>query len=239
MGIFSNNELSRNQIENLNNMLPEKFRKQVWHDTDFKGESSLFNRLDESNRMNSITYGNDVEKLQAKKDSLPTVAAMNIKIYNTVPNDSEQLGMIDVGVTTKFGASSTGDRFASGFIGYAIESAIDDAWVKNNIQDNAVNEVKLKLLEKARLVYPNCNMIFNYDVDFREIGSSGNVFIYMRGTAAVGKNIVLINAVNEALKEMDEMESNLKNKKRNIENLIEVKGKIPKSPKEIEKLLGN
>lgn len=239
MGIFSNNELSINQIEKLNNMLPEKFRKQVWHEADFKGESSLFYRLDEANRMNSIAYGRDREKLEAKKDSLLTVAAMNIKVYNTVPNDAEQLGMIDVGVTTKFGASSTGDRFAGGFIGYAIESAIDDAWVKKNIQDNAVNEVKLKLLEKARLVYPCCNMIFNYDVDFREIGSSGNVFIYMRGTAAVGENTVLTDAVNGALMEIEEMERDLQDKKKDIENLIEVKSKIPKSSKEIEKCLGN
>ena len=32
-------------------------------------------------------------------------------------------------------------------------------------------------------VYPESNSLYNYDVDFRELGSSGNVFIYMRGTA--------------------------------------------------------
>jgi hypothetical protein len=238
MGLFSDNELSIKQIENLNNILLDKFRKQVWLESDFKGESSLFNRLDESSRVNSRSFDQESEKLKGKKDSLPTVAAMNIKIFNTVPFDAEQLGMIDVGVTTKFGASSTGDRFANGFVGYAIESAMDDAWAKNNLQDNAVSEVKLKLLEKARMVYPSCNLIFNYDVDFREIGSSGNVFIYMRGTAAVGENSVLVNALEEAKKEIEDIERNLKIKKESIEHLQEVKGKIPKSPKEIKKFLG-
>jgi len=239
MGIFSNDELTREQIDNLNEMLPEKMRKQVWHESDFKGESNLFNRLDESFRINSRAYSQEFEKLKAKKDSLPTIAAMNIKIFNTVPNDSEHLGMIDVGITSKFGASSTGDRFANGFVGYAIEAVIDDAWAKNDLQDNAVSNAKLKLLEKARFIYPTCNMIFNYDVDFREIGSSGNVFIYIRGTAAIGKNTILDNAVNKAKKEIEEMEKGLQNKKENIEYLQTVKGKIPKDSKEIKRYLGN
>ena len=238
MGLFSDNEHTLGQIENLNIMLPEKFRKQIWLESDFKSEPSLFNRLDEASRVSSRSFGLESEKLKVKKESIPKVVAMNIRIFNTVPFDAEQLGMIDIGVTTKFSANSSGDRFANGFVGYAIENAIDDAWAKNNIQDNTVNEVKLKLLEKCRIVYPSSNMIFNYDIDFREIGSSGNVFIYMRGTAAVGNNTMLTKALDEVQKEIEVMESGLKMKKENIEHLQDVKGRIPKSPKEIVKYLG-
>ncbi|SRR6056297_3649281 len=238
MGIFSSKQLTEKQIEKLNDILPEKFKKQVWLESDFKGESGLFYRLTESLRSNSQSNSNELKKLQLKKDSLTSEIASKIKIYNTIPNDSEQLGMIDVGITTKFGASSTGDRFANGLIGYAIESAIDDAWTKNDVQDNAVNDVKLKLLEKARLVYPNCNLIFNYDVDFREIGSSGNVFIYMRGTAAVGKNTVLDDAEARAKEEIKQIETTLQNNKNDIEKLQAIVSKIPKNAKEIEKFLG-
>ncbi|MEH6746101.1 MAG: hypothetical protein V7670_04615 [Maribacter arcticus] len=106
MGLFSDNEPTLGQIENLNIMLPEKFRKQIWLESDFKSESSLFNRLDEASRVSSRSFGLESEKLKAKKESIPKVVAMNIRIFNTVPFDAEQLGMIDIGVTTKFGANS-------------------------------------------------------------------------------------------------------------------------------------
>ncbi|MEH6769761.1 hypothetical protein [Maribacter arcticus] len=60
----------------------------------------------------------------------------------------------------------------------------------------------------------------------------------MRGTAAVGNNTMLTKALDEVEKEIEVMESGLKMKKENIEHLQDVKGRIPKSPKEIVKYLG-
>ena len=71
-----------------------------------------------------------------------------------------------------------------------------------------MNEVKLKLLGKARVVDPSCNMMFNYDVDFREIGSTGKVFIYMRGTAVVGENTAMVKAPETLKKEIGDEEIN-------------------------------
>ena len=31
-------------------------------------------------------------------------------------------------------------------------------------------------------------MIFKFESEFREMGSSGNVFIYLKGTASIGDN---------------------------------------------------
>ena len=73
-------------------------------------------------------------------------------------------------------------------VGYAIEQAFDDVWAKNNAQENALNEVKTEFLKKTAALYPECNMIFKFESEFREMGSSGNVFIYLKGTASVGDN---------------------------------------------------
>ena len=77
--------------------------------------------------------------------------------------------------------------------------------------------VKLEFLNKAKKVYPSCNMIFKYEVDFREIGSSGNVFIYMRGTASIGKN----SQMEDALKKNEKLRKEILIKESEIEKNIQ------------------
>ena len=125
-----------------------------------------------------------------------------IKIFNCELHDAKPLGMVDVGVIHKFSGSTTGDRFAGGLVGYALEMAIDDVWTKSSKQEEAVNDVKLKLIQKTLSIYPDVNMLFNFDVDFREMGSTGSVFIYMRATAAIGKNSLTDVAKKELEKEI-------------------------------------
>ena len=60
---------------------------------------------------------------------------------------------------------------------YAIEQASDEVWAKNNAQENALNEVKTELIKKALALYSECNMIFKFESEYREMGSTGNVFI--------------------------------------------------------------
>ena len=57
-----------------------------------------------------------------------------------------------LGYSSIFG-SSTGERFAGGLIGYALEMAIDDVWKESTKQEEAVIETKVKLLMKAISIF--------------------------------------------------------------------------------------
>ncbi len=54
-------------------MLLDAFRKQAWCESDFKGESRLFSRIGEYSKINSRSYRQELDKLNANKDSQPTV----------------------------------------------------------------------------------------------------------------------------------------------------------------------
>ena len=132
----------------------------------------------------------------------------------------------------KFTSASTGDRFSNGMIGYAIEEAFDGTWAKSNAQFKAVEDSKLELLKKAISIYPECNMLFKFQVDFRGLGSSGNVFIYMRGTAAKGNNDP--KQINQNITRLKEELEELDNE---INILIENRKLIPEDVKEINEKL--
>lgn len=234
MGIFTNKSLSGNQITTLNKLLPEHFQKSEWTESDFKGANNIYLRF--STRIDNLlkVYKEDNKVLKNRVSNLGKVVVKNITIYNTELFNAEPFGMVDIGIVKKFGTASTGDRFANGAIGYAIESAIDDTWAKNNEQENSVNEVKLKLLEKAKDIYPECNLFFKYEVDFREIGSSGNVFIYMRGTAAKGENPLLDKSIKEAKEAISNFQENISETEKTIQALQKLKNKIPRSLRELE-----
>lgn len=238
MSIFSDKELEPNQIAKLNNILPKEFRKEVWKQSDFKGSNSIYGRFDSQLEAKKKDFVRKQEDYDVKTQELESIYIKFIKIYNTDLFEAYPLGMVDVGVVERFGAQSSGDRFAVGAIGYAIEAAADEAFAKSNAQEKAVNNAKYELLKKAKLLYPACNLLFKFDVDFREIGSSGNVFIYMRGTAATGKNDQLEKAVERKKQELMEAEEILKSLKLEIEEMQEIKSKIPSDKKEIPNLLG-
>ena len=153
--------------------------------------------------------------------------------------------MVDIGMVKKFSTTSTGNRFENGVVGYAIEQAFDDVWAKNNAQENALNEVKTEFLKKTASLYPECNMIFKFESEFREMGSSGNVFIYLKGTASIGDN----NGMEEVKREKSRLLNEFEVKKEELTKQIQIIqeeynfiqeniGKIPKSKSEIEKMLG-
>ncbi|MCO5724660.1 hypothetical protein [Robiginitalea marina] len=238
MSLFSDKELGVEQTQKLNQILPEGFKRPIWKMSDFKGSDSLYQRFS-SNLKTMVNISTDLEKkIKKLKKEISTVEASNIIIFNTELYDARPLGMVDVGIVEKFGAPTTGDRFAGGAIGYAIESAIDDAYIKSSIQEQAVNRVKFELLKKARAIYPDCNLLFKFQVDFREMGSSGNVFIYMRGTAAKGENQQLDRAIAESVQDIEKLERDLKVKKAEIEELTEIRNKIPRDKNQITELLG-
>jgi len=238
MGLFSNKELTEEQVAKINSLLPEKFQKSKWFESDFGSDAGIYTRV-----RNSIeTYNNrliDVgnKGLNELKQSKLEKIASKIKIFNTEPYKCEPLGMVDIGSIHRFSASSTGERFAGGLIGYAIESAADNMWTKGSSQEQAVDSVKLELLKKARTIYPECNLIFKYEVDFREMGSSGNVFIYMRGTACKGENEGVLTAEKQYLETLKKKEKELALLKEKRNKLKENLSKIPQSKKDIATLL--
>ena len=162
------------------------------------------------------------------------IKAKRIKIFNTELFEALPLGMVDVGVVNKFTTASTGDRFSNGMIGYAIEGAFDETWAKYNAQFKAVENSKLELLKKAFSIYPECNMLFKFQVDFRELGSSGNVFIYMRGTAAKNENYNAIQKKEEEINQnIDRLNEDLKWLNDEIQILKENRKLIPETVTQI------
>ena len=189
MGLFDKKikDLTTEQSDLLNRIVPTSFRRDNWEKKDFV-TTTMIESIEAAQRsVNRELYVIEKERLEYTLDS-DTIIDSNVLLFNCELNDAEPLGIVDIGEVERFGAQSSGDKWANGLIGYAIESASDEVWAKGNVQEQAVARAKIKLLKKAKKIYPDCNMIFNYSVQFRELGSSGNVFIYMCGTAAIGRN---------------------------------------------------
>ena len=187
--------------------------------------------------MVNVFYGHPYDVREVESNLLSQKIADCVSyggIINTEIFDAKPIGMVDAGEIHQFSAPSTGDRFAGGLIGYAIEQATDNVWAKASNQENAVNKVKLKLLKKALTIYPNTNMIFKYDVDFREMGSSGNVFIYMRGTAANGDNKEVLKVKKEQEQKIELISKEIEEIKIELKDLISKANLIPQSIKEIK-----
>tara|TARA_B100000963_G_C22573992_1_gene647474 strand:- start:517 stop:1236 length:720 start_codon:yes stop_codon:yes gene_type:complete len=238
MGIFGKKfEISESQIKKLNDLLPSRLQKDIFEKKDFEGTSSLIvlhRKYREYVAKEIDEIKNDIEEI--KSNSLKEKSS-KIKIFNCHLDDVKPLGMVDVGAIHQFSGASTGERFAGGLIGYALEMAIDDVWKKSTKQEDSVNETKLKLLMKAMSIYPKCNVITNFDIDFREMGSSGNVFIYMRGTACEGKNDMVNKIQIDINKKISSRENEIKKKEKSLEEAMKNADKIPQSVTEINEKL--
>ena len=238
MGLFSNKELSAAQAEKLNALLPKKYQQTTWKESDFGEREGIYVRFSQF-----ITHNHEDPLIEAKEalsqhraSKLETLAAQ-LKIFNTEPYQCVPIGMVDVGRVHAFTAATTGERFAGGLIGYAIESAADKMWTKGNAQEKAVNQVKLDLLKKAHALYPDGNLIFKFEIDFREMGSSGNVFVYARGTVCKGKNKALQQAEKKFSEKSSEMEEKVKALEARLKTMREKCKKVPKNKAEISSKL--
>ena len=194
-------EITDAQVNKLNSLLPKEFQREKFYKEHFNTNSPeyLIQRTYEYFLRKKETAKQLLNQINQHKKGVKSEKAKLIKIFNTELFEASPLGMIDVGVVNKFTSASTGDRFSNGMIGYAIEGTFDETWAKSNAQFKAVEDCKLELLKKAISIYPECNMLFKFQVDFRELGSSGNVFIYMRGTAAKNENY---NAIQKKKKKL-------------------------------------
>jgi hypothetical protein len=245
--------LSASQVEKINSLVPKKFKKESWSKKDFKDTNGIYQFIRDYRRDKYLflaTKNNELEHLNKKgqediNQKILKLKTSKIILFNIEPFEAKPIGMVDIGMVKKFSTTSTGNRFENGMVGYAIEQAFDDVWAKNNAQENALNEVKTEFLKKAASLYPECNMIFKFESDFREMGSTGNVFIYLKGTASIGNH----KGMEAVEKEKNRLTDELKQKKEELIKQIETIqeeynfiqeniGKIPKSKSDIEKMLG-
>lgn len=245
--------LSKPQVKKINSVVPKQFRKESWNKKDFKDTSGIYQQIRSyRDKKTSLLASkkNELEFLNKKgqeeiKQKIVDLKTSKIILFNIEPFDAKPIGMVDIGMVKRFNSPSTGNRFETGMIGYAIEQASDEVWAKNNAQENALNEVKAEFIKKTAALYPECNMIFKFESEFREMGSTGNVFIYLKGTASIGNNKGMKDVENEEARLFNEFEFKKEELNKQIDNLREESqfltdniGKIPKSKSDIEKMLG-
>lgn len=243
MGLFSKLEITKEDSDKINSLLPQKYQKEQWDfkdvveqvDTDY---SRLYIKFQNHVSHLEKKTTNSIRRLESLKNNMPTILVSKVKIFNTEIHDAKPLGMVDVGIVRKFTTAGTGNRFETGLIGYVIEGAIDKQWANSNEQFNSVQEAKLELINKAVSIYPETNMIFKFEIDFRELGSSGNVFLYLRGTACKGKNEAMENAIKQLEIEKNELEKSLPLLENELLEAKKIKGSIPKNKAELKKFLG-
>ena len=187
MGLFTSFKFTQEDIIKINTLLPDEFQRNIYKLNEFTDEKIKRKILTE---VKHLKY--EIEKIKGKsaplRNKIDSIRASKVQVFNTEVFEAVPLGFIDLGIVVRFGTASTGNRFENGVVGYAIEEASDKVWAKNNAQYNSVKEAKLELLTKAIRTYKECNQFFKFEIDFREIGSSGNVFLYLRGTACRGEN---------------------------------------------------
>ena len=187
MGLFTSFKFTQEDIIKINTLLPDEFQRNIYKLNEFTDEKIKRKILTE---VKHLKY--ELDKIKKKsaplRNKIDSIRASKVQVFNTEVFEAVPLGFIDLGIVVRFGTASTGNRFENGVVGYAIEEASDKVWAKNNAQYNSVKEAKLELLTKAIRTYKECNQFFKFEIDFREIGSSGNVFLYLRGTACKGEN---------------------------------------------------
>ena len=251
MGLFEKAiELTEEDFSKINTMLPPELRKDNWIVSNFTQGGLYTNYLNLEESITKKAF--DINKkwllksktLKSREKNKEKIVASKISLFNTDIYNAKPLGMVDIGRVKKFGTASTGNRFENGFIGYAIEEAIDKTWSENNTQYASVQEAKLELLLEALKIHKDCNSIFKFEIDFRELGSSGNVFIYTRGTACIGdyKNIEALKEEyeedNRVLKdELNIIDSELEKLNLTLKGLEDNRSFVPTSKSELKKFL--
>lgn len=251
MGLFNNEiKLTKDDFDKINAILPPEIRKDYWGYNEIidggliKQHSEFIDKIKVQKTNLKTNYNNLKRTLDSKKENSEEYIASKTSIFNTDIYEAKPLGMIDVGIVKQFGTASTGNRFENGVLGYAIEGALDKVWSENNTQFAAVQTAKIELLKEAKRVHKNCNCIFKFEIDFRELGSSGNVFIYARGTACEGdyKSTKILEEefkteISNEQKELDRIESEWEEIKLKLNKLSKGSASIPESKSELKKLL--
>ena len=251
MGLFNKEiELTKDDFDKINAILPPEIRKDFWGYNEIiegglnRQYIAFRDKIEIQIRDLDTKYNNISTPLKSKKENFEEYIASKTPIFNTNIYEAKPLGMIDVGIVKQFGTASTGNRFENGVLGYAIEGALDKVWSENNTQFAAVQTAKIELLKEAKRVHKDCNCIFKFEIDFRELGSSGNVFIYARGTACEGnyKNNKTLkeefqSEVTTIQKELDLIDIEWEDLKLRLEKINKNVNLIPNDKSTLKRLL--
>ena len=225
MGIFSSTKFTDKQIQLINNYLPEDLKVSNFKMNEVEHLISKINTY--ILELNSELNKKAILLLKLKEENLSN----SYMIYN-VPINGKSLGLVDVGLVSRFNAKSTGNSFENGVIQYAIETSSEKVWADNNSQYNSVQEIKSQLKIKSISLFPKSNAIENFNITFRELGSSGNVFIYASGTASIPesnkelKGNEEIQLIIEEIKKLNKKIETSKIKFKELPDYLEIKEEL-------------
>lgn len=249
--------LNKDQVKLFNSILPVKHHRETWDKSDFLSKdlkSRVNHTIGKMEVEKSDLKRQIVDKLKFKDDLFESIIIEKcpaLKVFNVLNSNAELLGMVDIGLVKTFTSASSGNKLEGGAMQLIIEQAFENSWKASNAQMKGLNEVKLEFLKKCLKEYPECDSVINYQVDFRELGSSGNVFIYMRGTAAIIGNskIEKINSgIDLKLKQWDnkfnvEIPKQIEGLTKILNKLKETQSQVPNTfsgaLKLVDKLSGN
>lgn len=231
-------EITKEQGEKLNSFLPKELRKDLWENKYIKKYDSNNFTLYDTVRNFLINKKTELTKAKESIDKIieenKIEASSKIKLYNTELFNAKPIALVDVGIVKTFTTASSGDRYRT-IVGSQLERAFDEVWAQNNAQISSVKEAQMQLKLKAHSIYPECTSIFKFEIDFRELGTSGNVFLYARGTACVGEeNKEITEAIKEGEKKIQSKNSEIEHIEKEIEFVEKNIQNIPSTIKEIE-----
>lgn len=221
-------DVTEEHTDIINKYLPKQIWKPVYQNDDL---NLLKQYTDEF--IEKLVKDKEVVKgkyAEAKRYNQPTI----IKIINTQVKCEKTFGMVDLGLVERFNSKTTGNSYENGWIQATIENSFEEVWAKNNSQYEAVEKAKKLLIGKTLSLYPATTVIQNFKINFREMGNSGNVFIYLCGTATFSKEFSPINyadillsikekfdEIAETIKLAKTMSSNMPSKKKIMKEITE------------------
>jgi hypothetical protein len=217
MGLFGKSyDVTEEHTFIIDKYLPKGAKKLKYtnNDLDFlhKYISDLIERLE-------VIKKENISALErAKKYEYSTT----LNIINTQIDCKEIYGIVDVGIVERFTSKTTGNSYENGFLQATIETTFEETWAKSNTQYKSVEKAKNLLIEKTLNIYPEATVIQNFKIDFRELGGSGNVFIYVYGTASNSDKFKPINyseIINKFEEDIDKVNDSIKDNKQLLNNL--------------------
>lgn len=188
MGLFSKTyEVTEEHTEIINKYLPVQIQQESYSIENLDYLDQYFKSFIESLNKQKKSKINELKLAQEYKHPLI------IKLVNTEVSCEEIFGLVDLGIVERFTSKTTGNSYENGFVQASIETAFEETWAKSNMQYSSVEKAKKLLIEKTLNIFPQSTVIQNFRIDFRELGGSGNVFIYICGTACKSDKFKPIN----------------------------------------------
>ncbi|WP_157962188.1 hypothetical protein [Winogradskyella aurantiaca] len=239
MGLFSKKlELSTSDFTKINSILPAELQKSSYQVEDFKSER-MHVRLETLIETLDKQLSSAIKNIAAYKKKSSDITESKMLLFNTDIREAELLGFVDHGEIVKFTTASSGNRYENGVIGAAIEGSLDKIWRESGSQYDGIQRAKATLLKKAKALYPKCTAVYNFELDMQAMGSTGDVFVYVRGMACEKENKAMSLIKTQTENQAKTLEENKDSLKAKLLMLQKSRSDIPKSVKQLEEFLYN